>query len=672
MKSLQAYRQIHLDFHYSPHIEGIAKGFNAESFAKTLVDANVEAITLFASCHHGWSYYDTKIGKRHPHLEFDLLRAQYLACLSVRVKVQIYLTAGVNNEEWESHPEWREIRADGTYPRIKDVFSPGFKKLCLNSGYVDLLCEQIAEVATLFPKAEGVFLDIINQGSCCCETCLSEMKKLRIDASDDAQRKDFSRHALTQYYKKTFKALRKINPKMGIFHNSGHLKRGNRNDLKYFTHLELESLPTGGWGYDHFPMSACYARNLDMSFSGMTGKFHTTWGEMGGFKHPNALLYECASMLAFGARCCIGDHPQPDANLDKSTYDTIGQVYHDVKKKEEWCKNSKHIADIAVLSIEAFCPQVSGRENAADTGATRVLLEEHFLFDIIDQGIDFTKYKMLILPDNIIIDDLLKSKLDQYINQGGKLLLTGNSGIDSDGKFIFDVGAVCRGKSDFELDYILPNPDLRADFVSAPTVMYKPAQRVEVTDGKSMGDIYVPWFNRTWEHFSGHQHSPAKSEASGYACGVRKNSIIYLAHPVFSIYYQIGAVACRQYIAKALRSLLNVDESVRSNLPSTARLTLTEQMQEKRYVLHVLYANTIKRGADMRLAGGTVTQNTEIEIIEELNPLINIEIHLTLPRCVKKVSLEPQGKEISFLNINGGCLIKLEEFRCHQMIALSW
>ena len=50
-----------------------------------------------------------------------------------------------------------------------------------------------------------------------------------------------------------------------------------------------------------------YARTLNMEYLGMTGKFHTTWGEFGGFKHPNALLYETALSLANGAKCSIGD-----------------------------------------------------------------------------------------------------------------------------------------------------------------------------------------------------------------------------------------------------------------------------------------------------------------------------------------------------------------------------
>ncbi len=39
-------------------------------------------------------------------------------------------------------------------------------------------------------------------------------------------------------------------------------------------------------------------------------------------------------------------------------------------------------------------------------------------------------------------------------------------------------------------------------------------------------------------------------------------------------------------------------------MPSTARVTVMEQETEKRYVLHLLYANTINRGGEMNLSVG--------------------------------------------------------------------
>ena len=63
----------------------------------------------------------------------------------------------------------------------------------------------------------------------------------------------------------------------------------------------------------------------------MTGKFHHLWGEVGGYKKPEALIYECGAMLAQGARCSIGDHLHPTGSLDQSTYRTIAGAYEHVK-----------------------------------------------------------------------------------------------------------------------------------------------------------------------------------------------------------------------------------------------------------------------------------------------------------------------------------------------------
>ena len=62
------YRQIHLDFHTSEHIPDVGAAFDPDDFVATLKRAHVNSITVFAKCHHGWSYYPTKVGAPHPHL----------------------------------------------------------------------------------------------------------------------------------------------------------------------------------------------------------------------------------------------------------------------------------------------------------------------------------------------------------------------------------------------------------------------------------------------------------------------------------------------------------------------------------------------------------------------------------------------------------------------------
>jgi len=88
------FRQVHLDFHTSEHVEDIAAQFDPDDFARTLERARVNSVTCFARCHHGWIYYDTKINpeRRHPHLKRNLLMEQIEACHKRNIRVPIYVT----------------------------------------------------------------------------------------------------------------------------------------------------------------------------------------------------------------------------------------------------------------------------------------------------------------------------------------------------------------------------------------------------------------------------------------------------------------------------------------------------------------------------------------------------------------------------------------------------
>ncbi|OGV76799.1 MAG: hypothetical protein A3K18_12410 [Lentisphaerae bacterium RIFOXYA12_64_32] len=663
------FRQVHLDFHTSPCIENIGGAFDRQEWQAALKAGHVNSITCFSKCHHGWSYHPTKVGRMHPHLKFDLLRAQFDACKEMDVNVPVYLSAGVDNMASQEHPEWREVNANGAWgPRVIDA---GFHKMCFNSPYLEYLCRQIREAAELFPNADGIFLDIIHQGQCCCRWCLDVMHENGLSPEVEADRKKCAKFALDRYYCETTAACLAVRNDMPVFHNSGHIPRGRRDILKYVSHLELESLPTGGWGYDHFPLSAKYCKKLDLDVLGMTGKFHTTWGEFGGFKHPNALRYECAAMLAYGAKCSVGDQLHPEGKMDSSTYATIGAGYEEVEAKEAWCVNAEPVADVGLLSSEAV--RHSDRTNHPDAGASRVLLEGHFLFDVLDADMDFTPYKALVLPDDILVDKALKKKLDTYLAGGGKLLLTGESGLDPEKKkFVFDIGAKFDGPSPFQPDYILPVPELQPEFLHTPLVMYLRSQRIRATNGTALGDVHDPYFNRKWDHFCSHQHTPNQPQPSGFHCGVRNGNIVYLAHPVFTIYRGYGAVAYRDYAVKALDLLLGKDRSLRTNLPSTARVSLMRQPAETRAVLHLLYANTVARGGQITLPDGTNTGRGGIEVIEELLPLHDVAVEVKVPGKFARVTLEPQGIEIPFSVEKGRIRLCVEEFTCHQMVVLHY
>ncbi len=660
------FRQVHLDFHTSPEIPGIGEAFDRDDWIKRLTDARVDSVTCFATCHHGMSYYPTWIGTMHPHLKFNLLRAELDACKTAGIRVPVYITAGLNNEVARRHPEWREIAADGSYAGwVKSPLEPGFMKLCFNTPYLDYLCRLIAETVHDFPDADGIFLDIAAQGPCCCPSCLDGMNRMGLDPKNEADRLRFARRVLSVYRRRTFETIRALSPAMPVFHNGGHIAVNDRADLGCYSHLELESLPTADWGYDHYPISAAYSRNLGLDFLGMTGKFHMAWGEFGTFKHPNALRYECASMLLHGSKCSIGDQLHPSGKLDETTYRLIGGAYREVERKEPWCRNAVSAADTAILAVDE-----SEDNRNHTTGAARILLEKHIPFDLVDPAMDFSRYRILILATGSPVAPELAKRILDYLAGGGRILVCSQGARTTDGSVYLPLGGELSDFSPFCPDFVKSAPEF-SPFATTPFAMRLPSVRLRVTDGVSLGAVYDPYFNRDVRHFCSHQFTPYRPECSGYDAGSLRGNVLYFAHPVPALYALTGMGAVRDFVSAAFERLCGSEKLIETEgLPSTGRVGLMRQDREMRYLLHVLYGNTILRGSAGVFPNGQFPARP-VEVVEDLLPLRNVSFSLRLPVPVRRVTLVPENRPLDFRVENGRIRFTLPEFTCHAMVSLE-
>ena len=130
------FRQVHLDFHTSPAIKNIGVEFGKKQWQQSLKMGHVDSITCFAKCHHGWSYHNTKIGKQHPHLKFDLLRAQYDATKELDIKMPISLEKIKKNLHCELDPDSSSVECTGTriassFRRVSGDKKPGVSDFCI-------------------------------------------------------------------------------------------------------------------------------------------------------------------------------------------------------------------------------------------------------------------------------------------------------------------------------------------------------------------------------------------------------------------------------------------------------------------------------------------------------------------------------------------------------------
>ncbi len=649
MKPLR-YRQVHLDFHTSEHVP-VGDRFNENQFKEALKEGHVDSITVFSKCHHGWAYHPSSANEMHPQLNFDLLGAQLKACAEIGVNTPVYLSAGYDEKYARRHPE--HVNKPTPDAGIDFLNRAYYHLLCYNTPYLDTLVAQIEEVMEKY-NPSGIFLDISSPRVCYCQYCIESMRKEGLDPKNDDDARLFADKVYAEYCRRTGEAVRKYNSETTIFHNAGNITRGRRDHAHFNTHLELESLPTGGWGYDHFPMSAAYARTIGMDFLGMTGKFHTSWGEFGGYKHPNALRYETALSLALGAKCSIGDQLHPSGEMNTATYNLIGKAYKEIEAKETFVKNAEHITDVAILSAEAFSGKPN-RECPQDIGAVRILLEGKILFDLIDQYTEFDNYKLLILPDIIRLDEELKTRLDKYLEKGGKVLFSGKSGLyKAEDKFAINLGAEYLGENKFKPTYMIPNYET----VNGETayVMYTSAQNIKAT-GEVTAHLEEPYFNRTPEHFSSHQHTPNNMGEKKVGAFATENTA-YIAWNVFEDYAVKGSYHLKELVLNLIGRLLP-DPKITTNLPDRAVVTFTKQ--ENRHIAHLLFAHTTVRG-------------NGIEVIEDIVPLYNINLSAVIPEMPKDVYMvecingETTKTPLAFTYESGKVNVNIDKIDLHAMV----
>lgn len=651
-----ASRQVHLDFHTSEFIPQVGERFDKQQFQQALLVGKVNSITVFAKCHHGWSYYPTRAGKIHPTLQMDLLRAQIEAAHEIGVRAPIYITVGFSANDAETHPDWVVQNQDGSMvsigidPQAKQEDKRpevSWKFLCPSGGYADLIYAQTKEVCDAY-EVDGLFYDICFWSLCWCDTCKAGMVEAGLDPTSEISARLYHKLKWQRFMSGCTKVIREKHPDASIFFNgSASPYEPEWHDGQ--THFELEDLPTTWGGYDKMPSRAKYFARSGKDYLGMTGKFHTSWGEFGGFKSKNALRYEVAALLTYGARCSIGDQLHPSGEMDMETYRLIGEAYQYVEQIEPWCYD---ITETTRLGI------VLSREVKSDEGLVKMLLEGQLDFDIVLDNEDLSRFDTVILPDCILLDSKQAERFHAYLQQGGSLFLTGKSGLNVEkNRFLIDIGAEYEGPSMFEDDYLRLHEPGWEGLVKSPVLCYEGAEQLTMTDGEVLASVLKPYFNRTYAQYCSHQNTPYQLEASNQPGVIRKGNVVYLAHSVCKLYYDHGAQFHRDYFLQALK-LVYQNAVMQVNMPSSGRARFVKQQANDRYVLHLLYATPIQRGRTL--------------VIDDLPPLYDVDVRVSIMETVNRVYLVPQGQEISFVQLGTQVELKVPKLECHQMVVFDY
>ena len=652
-------RQVHLDFHTSPHIKGIGKNFSKENFQNALKKGNIESITVFAKCHHGLCYYPTKVGAMHPNLDFDFTGAMVDAAHEIGVRAPIYITAGWSDEDAKSHSEWLMRKKDGmvitTDGYDADAESDAPKKhvawqmLCLNDGsYAAHIYALTEEICQRYKKIDGLFYDIcfVGGGECYCDECIVGMKKLGLNSENEADAKQYYIIKHQAFMQKCIDILKKYHPNATVFFNSGGADIDKPDYHSYQSHFEMEDLPTAWGGYNKLPMRAKFFACKGKGCIAMTGKFHLDWGEFGGFKTKEALKAEIAAMALYGVGASVGDHMHPDGEMENETYDNIGYAYDYLDKISPYCYGGESCADIGVY--------LSGDFESGE-GIANILTENQIDFEVVTNN-NFERFDTVIFSAGSTLDDDGYAKLQQYINGGGKVLFMADA-LLKNGSFCIDAGVEYTGKGEFDCDYItLTNK--KDGIPDAPMLCNISGHKAIVKDAEVYAEFITPYFSRTQKNFCGHKNTPHNKESQRHVAIAKKGNVVYTSHSLAKEYFTYGSVFHKRYFMLALGLIYNGGILKTKGLPSQARCRTIEQKDKSRYCVNMYYVSPVKRG--------------KAEIIEDIVPLYNIEVTLRTDKEIEKVYLPLEDKELDFVWNGKEAMFTLPCLNCHQSIVLSY
>jgi hypothetical protein len=645
LSSELAFRQVHLDFHTSEHIPDVGIDFDGDRFSETLKRAHVNSVTCFSKCHHGFVYHDTRFQCRHPNLRINLLAEQIRACHAADIRAPIYISAGWDHFSAIHHPEWIEIDQSGRQVGRSPIGTEGrWYNMDFASPYMDHLIAQTEEVLDIFgDEVDGLFFDAILVSGVHSVWALERFRQLHLDPTNVDHQNQMKELLSIECTDRLSAAIRKRKMRGSLFFNSGHVGPQFRKFAQNYSHLEIESLPTGGWGYTHFPVTVRYARTLGKGYLGMTGRFSETWGHFNSYKVPAALEFECLSMIAQGAKCSIGDQLHPRGVLDPATYELIAPVYEKIEARELWCKGAMSVTEIAVMNAEEF-ERSGDRMDPRNLGAARMLIEGRHQFDLIDSQADLSNYNVVILPDVIEIDGALRSKIEKYLSIGGNVIASYKSGNNLPG-----MPGEILGELPFSPDFMRPTarlfPKTTTDFV-----MYERGLIVAPMPGAEiLATISIPYFDRTFDRFTSHFHSPVDRTTTEPAV-LKLGQVIYFAHPIFATYGKHSMLFHRDVVLKALEMFLP-EPLIKVEAPSVVQASLT-RVDESR-IVHLLFYVPERRGLNF-------------EIVEDALPIENVP--LSLRGAFNSARLVPEGDLLPIERNGAYTTVQLPKMVGHQMI----
>lgn len=657
------WRKIHLDFHNSQHQPKIGEKFDAGEFGDRLLAGNVNAVVVFAKDMHGYFYYPSKYGPVHPGLSFDLLGEQVKACRDRKIQVLAYYCTTWDHHMANAHPEWLVIRRDGSNHLPKKGQAPGWTALCpAHEGFVQAMCDHAKEFMSRY-ELDGPFFDMSEpkDPECFCPECVRQLKERGADPKDAGAQRAHKHELHLRLLKRLYEASKEARPGCQVDFNNIGLSRVSER-LQYLDNVDVEALPTGGWGYWYFPLQGRYNRAFGITTYGMTGRFNTAWADFGGLKLPAQLDAELASIVGLGCHCDVGDQMPPTCRLDPAVYHVIGKSYGKIKALEPYLEGAAPVAEAAMLVTQE--PLHLLKEEYG-YGIVKLMVESRLQFDVCEADGPWERYGLVVIPDGLRVGAGVADRLREFVAGGGAVIACHEGGLlaGEDKSWMESYGFTYGGMSPFRPAYMVPEEHFTGDIPKYEYALYEGASQWRIASpAKMVARLGEPLFQRSGERYTSHKQSPF-DHATDYAAVAVSGRAGLFGFPLGGGYFSQGYWVYREAFRHILDAVLP-RRLVWTDAPLSTEVSVTRQAaaggRPERWLAHIINFSATR---------GTPKHPV---LHEDPIPLTDVTIRLRAPAKFAVAKAVIAGKELPLRAApDGGAEVTVPRVPIHEIVSFE-
>ena len=265
----------------------------------------------------------------------------------------------------------------------------------------------------------------------------------------------------------------------------------------------------------------------------MTGRFYN-WGDFGGLRPEVAIKSELLYGLANGMRPNVGGHFHPRGDLETAVLARIEKIYKELQVMEPWFDNAKNLTEIAIV--------YQGNRSAIVwdkplRGASRMLSELKQQFDIVTEFSDWSKYQVLVIPDDITFSPETALRVKAHLAAGKAVISSGTSGMNPEKtQFVLEKewGIKFEKECNFDPAYFAVGKNFNKDLPGMPLSLYSSGIEVKaLPDTSSEAYLIKPYYNRHWDGEHAFIYNPPEGKELPF---VVKNNYVCVDVPVFKGY----------------------------------------------------------------------------------------------------------------------------------------